>query len=170
MITRRVFSDGETSAARWALALAASCLMLLVGTPLQAQDAPLPPITVGAGAQTSFVHTEPDGGDSSDTFALNSARLYVNGPVTSTIKFMFNTEYNGNGNDVEILDAVGRLEFSEKFNIWFGRFLPPSDRANLYGPITRITGRSTPTACGTGIRSSSRAATTARRIGGSSEW
>ncbi len=22
-----------------------------------------------------------------------------------------------------------------EFNIWFGRFLPPSDRANLYGPF-----------------------------------
>ena len=27
-----------------------------------------------------------------------------------------------------------QFEFSPKFNIWFGRFLPPSDRANLYGP------------------------------------
>ena len=110
------------------------CVATIVATAAPGQDAPLPPITVGAGLQTSFVHNEPDEGDASDAFALNSARLYVNGPVTNTIKFMFNTEYNGNGNDVEILDAVARLEFSEKFNIWFGRFLPPSDRANLYGP------------------------------------
>jgi hypothetical protein len=110
------------------------CLAAIVATAAQAQDAPLPPITVGAGLQTSFVHNEPDEGDASDAFALNSARLYINGPVTNTIKFMFNTEYNGTGNDVEILDAVARLEFSEKFNVWFGRFLPPSDRANLYGP------------------------------------
>ena len=33
-----------------------------------------------------------------------------------------------------MLDAIGRFEFSPKFNIWAGRFLPPSDRANLYGP------------------------------------
>ena len=33
-----------------------------------------------------------------------------------------------------MLDAVARFEFSPKFNIWVGRFLPPSDRANLYGP------------------------------------
>src|SRR5690606_34431910 len=102
-------------------------------TPARAQTAP-EPITVGAGLQTSFVHTEPDETDSNDHFFLNSARLYFNGPVTNIIKFMFNTEYNGVQNDVEILDAVARLEFSEKFNIWFGRFLPPSDRANLYGP------------------------------------
>ncbi len=24
---------------------------------------------------------------------------------------------------------------SPQFNIWVGRFLPPSDRANLYGPF-----------------------------------
>ncbi|HEX6314685.1 MAG TPA: hypothetical protein VFZ73_07485, partial [Gemmatimonadaceae bacterium] len=84
--------------------------------------------------RTSFVHTEPDGGESTDAFALDSARLYVNGSVTDKIKFMFNTEYNSATNDVGILDAVARLEFSDTFNIWVGRFLPPSDRANLYGP------------------------------------
>ena len=29
---------------------------------------------------------------------------------------------------------MARFEISPKFNIWAGRFLPPSDRANLYGP------------------------------------
>jgi hypothetical protein len=33
-----------------------------------------------------------------------------------------------------VMDAIGRFEFSDMFNIWAGRFLPPSDRANLYGP------------------------------------
>ena len=137
MITRRVFSDRETPASKWAPALAASCLVLLVGTPLQAQDAPLPPITVGAGLQTSFVHTDSDAedSDSTDAFKLDHARLYVNGSVTPTIKFMFNTEYQSATNNVEILDAVARFEMSPKFNIWAGRFLPPSDRANLYGPF-----------------------------------
>ena len=101
---------------------------------LYAQDAQLPPVTIGAGLQTSFVHNEPDEEDSTDSFALNSIRLYVNGSVTSNIKFMFNTDYTGADNDVNVLDAVARLEFSPKFNVWFGRFLPPSDRANLYGP------------------------------------
>src|SRR5258708_15073878 len=48
---------------------------------------------------------------------------------------MFNTEYDGGTNKIGILDAVARLEFSPKFNIGAGRFLPPSDRANLYGPF-----------------------------------
>jgi hypothetical protein len=47
---------------------------------------------------------------------------------------MFNTEYDGASNHIGVLDAVARFEFSSKFNIWAGRFLPPSDRANLYGP------------------------------------
>ena len=80
------------------------------------------------------MHTEPDDEDATDAFLLNSARLYLSGPVTRTIQFMFNTEYTGAGNDIEVLDAVARLEFSPKFNVWFGRFLPPSDRANLHGP------------------------------------
>jgi len=94
----------------------------------------LGPITVGAGLRTDYEHTAPDGGSSTDQFQLNSIRLYVNGPVTDTIKFMFNTEYDQGTNKVGILDAVARIEVSPEFNIWAGRFLPPSDRANLYGP------------------------------------
>jgi hypothetical protein len=100
--------------------------------PAKAQS--LPPVTVGAGMQSSFAHTEPEVGDGTDAFALNSVRLYINGNATDTIKIMFNTEYDGKDNDVNVLDAVGQFAFSSKFNIWFGRFLPPSDRANLYGP------------------------------------
>jgi len=47
---------------------------------------------------------------------------------------MFNTEYDGATNKIGVLDAVGRFEFSPHFNIWAGRVLPPSDRANLAGP------------------------------------
>jgi hypothetical protein len=84
--------------------------------------------------QTSFAHTEPDKGSSTDQFLLNSIRLYVNGPVTEQIKFMFNAEYDGANNKIGVLDAVARIETAPQFNIWIGRFLPPSDRANLYGP------------------------------------
>lgn len=92
------------------------------------------PVTVGAGLQTSFAHTDPKGGSTTDQLLLNSVRLYVNGTAANNIKFMFNTEYDGGTNKIGILDAVGRIEVSPKFNIWAGRFLPPSDRANLYGP------------------------------------
>ena len=58
----------------------------------------------------------------------------MNGTAAKNIKFMFNTEYDGAGNHVAVLDAAAQFEMSDKFNIWAGRFLPPSDRANLYGP------------------------------------
>jgi hypothetical protein len=47
---------------------------------------------------------------------------------------MFNTEYTGADEDVNVIDAAAMFSFGDKFNIWAGRFLPPSDRANLYGP------------------------------------
>lgn len=111
------------------------CALLLAAAPLAAQDPALPPVTVGAGVQTSFVHTSQDAGDSTDQFALNSVRLYVNGSAAPKIKFMFNTEYDGAGNHVTVLDAAAQFEISEKANIWVGRMLPPSDRANLHGPF-----------------------------------
>jgi hypothetical protein len=107
-------------------------LGLLLPTPARAQTAP--PVSIGGGLRTSFVHNKPDGGDGSDTFLLDSARLYVSGSATSKIKIMFNTEYNGAANNVNVLDAAAQFGFSDKLNVWVGRFLPPSDRANLYGP------------------------------------
>jgi hypothetical protein len=106
---------------------------LALAAPSGAQTT-LGPVTVGGGMRTSFVHTDPKAGKSTDEFLLNSARLYINGPVTDKIKFMFNTEYNSGTNNIGVLDAVARFEFSPQFNLWVGRFLPPSDRANLYGP------------------------------------
>ena len=94
-----------------------------------------PVSTTATGLHLQSRHDQP--GDSSvEGFALDSIRLYINGGVTDQIKLTFNTEYTGSGrrNKVEVLDAIGRFEFSDKFNIWAGRFLPPSDRANLYGP------------------------------------
>ena len=92
------------------------------------------PVTVGAGVRADFEHTQPDQGSSTDQFQLNSVRLYVSGSVTDNIKLMFNTEYDQSTNKVGVLDAVARFEFSPELNFWAGRFLPPSDRANLYGP------------------------------------
>jgi hypothetical protein len=114
------------------LTLAMSAGLLICSLPAAAQTAI--PVSVGAGVQTSFVHTSPDTGSSTDAFALNSVRLYVSGTAAPKTKFMFNTEYDGPGNHVTVLDAAAQFEISPQLNIWAGRFLPPSDRANLYGP------------------------------------
>jgi hypothetical protein len=128
-----------------ALRLALVLGTLSAGIETAHADLSLPPVTVGAGLQSSFYDcdkgcinspgTIPAGDSNVDGFALNSIRLYVNGAVTDQIKFTFNTEYTGSGtNTVGVLDAIGRFEFSDQFNIWAGRFLEPSDRANLAGP------------------------------------
>lgn len=116
----------------WLPAGLAAAAVAAFSAPLAAQSAPT--VSVGAGLQTSYQYTSPDGGDGTNEFLLNSARLYVNGSATSNIKFMFNTEYNGATNAIGVLDAVAQISTSPKFNLWVGRFLPPSDRANLYGP------------------------------------
>lgn len=94
-----------------------------------------PKFSVGAGIQTSYDHSSTDGGQSVDQFPLDHARLYFSGDVTDHISAMFNTDYQSSTDSMEILDAVGEFHGSPKANVWFGRFLPPSDRANLYGPF-----------------------------------
>jgi hypothetical protein len=116
-----------------ALLSALAGIFLLAAAPLYAQTTPT--VSVGAGVQTSFVHTEPDGGEGTDAFPLDHIRLYVSGTASEKITFMFNTDYYGADNTVGVMDAVAQFAFSPKFNIWAGRFLPPSDRANLYGPF-----------------------------------
>jgi hypothetical protein len=119
-----------------------SALRIAVSTALLAlpianvMAADLPPVSVGAGMRTSFTHSETDAPNNVnvDDFNLDSARIYISGKATDTIGFMFNTEYNGGTETVGVIDAVAQLSTSDSFNVWAGRFLPPSDRANMYGP------------------------------------
>jgi hypothetical protein len=62
-------------------------------------------------------------------------RPYISGQVAPWLKFTGNLDLNnGDGGSIHVLDAVAQFEPSELFNVWLGRFLPPSDRANLSGP------------------------------------
>jgi hypothetical protein len=134
MLRRSVSNDGTTIARRCAPVLLLLPGLLAIAPSSRAQTN-LGPVTVGAGLRTSFVDTEPTGSDSTDKFLLNDIRLYVNGPIMKGVSFMFNTDYDGATNKVSVLDAVAKIELNPMFNIWAGRFLPPSDRANLYGPF-----------------------------------
>ena len=113
------------------------CLVVLfaLATPLLNAQEFQPSLTVGAGIQGSYAHTETTGVPGLDQFSLNHARLYFGGDVTKDIGVMFNTDYNGSTNTMQILDAAGQFHVSPKLNVWVGRFLPPSDRANLHGPF-----------------------------------
>lgn len=133
------------SGPRLALAAAVGVMLTLALVGTAQADITMPTVSVGAGLQTGFYSCTnacvyspgviPTGDSTVDGFALDSIRLYLNGTVTDQIKMTFNTEYTGSGTDkVDVLDAIARFEFSDGLNIWAGRFLPPSDRANLYGP------------------------------------
>ena len=159
---RRCVGSGRAFIARRCAPVLLLLLQFLGTAPPSPAQTDLGPVTVGAGLRTSFEHTEPDVGTSTNQFEANDVRLYVNGSVTKDLKFMFNTEYDSVTNKIGVLDAVAQFSMSPEFNVWVGRFLPPSDRgANLYGVrSTRMSGQCLQTASRTGILLSSKAATT----------
>ena len=100
-------------------------------------------LSIGMGLRTSFNMIEdaaPDGKSRSKDFKLDDARLYLAGQLHELITFEFNTETQQTSDpaateSIRVLDAVVKFGFSDYLNIWFGRFLPPSDRSNLDGPF-----------------------------------
>lgn len=119
-------------------AVAATCLFTAVGaqaggTISFGEDKS---VSVGLGLRTSFTSAEngsPSGTSRSSDFNLDSIRLYVNASLNKHIKGTFNTEKDANDN-IKVLDAYAQFEFMDEINVWAGRMLPPSDRANLDGP------------------------------------
>ena len=95
-------------------------------------------ITAGFGFITSYSSVEdaaPNGNDRSNDFSLNSARLYLSGSFNKYIKGMLNTERSGGGEgNIEVIDANVQFQLTPEIAIWAGRFLSPSDRANMAGP------------------------------------
>jgi hypothetical protein len=138
-----------TRAIRRVVAGAAVLVLLATGATGRAFADGTPAVSVGGGVQAGFYScdtaciyspgTVASGDKTVNGFALNSIRLYVNGSVTDQIKMTFDTEYTGTGSapgddKIGVLDAIARFELNNQVNFWIGRFLPPSDRANLYGP------------------------------------
>ena len=93
-------------------------------------------VSVGFGLRTSFTSAEdaaPDGKSRSEDFSLDSIRLYMGASLNKYIKATFNTEKKSD-NTMEVIDGIAQFEPMSEFNVWIGRMLPPSDRANLDGP------------------------------------
>jgi len=101
--------------------------------------------SIGLGFRSSFAITEdgaPSGTDPSKGVSLENMRLYTAGQVHKNITLEFNTELsNGNSTlsrdsdqSIRVLDAVAKFSI-KGFDVWAGRFLPPSDRSNLDGPF-----------------------------------
>ena len=124
-------------------------------------------ISVGMGIRTSFTSGEDrsaSGAQWDNTFAVDNARVYINGGIHKYVGFTFNTEcfncsvglggvaqnntgptglggpragadqFAGNSN-MGLIDAIGKFEFSRTVNFWVGRTLVPTERGELNGPF-----------------------------------
>ena len=118
-------------------------------------------VKVGFGLRTSYNYISeqnpgnpvagPPTGTSNDYnfFNPDDARIYLSGTAFGgLVKGTLNTEITGDGlagsgsfiapnnvTNVALLDGICQFEFNDCVNFWMGRFLPPTDRANLDGPF-----------------------------------
>src|SRR5438105_14120734 len=124
-----------TTTARTLLFLAACSL--LPGPAARADDPPPKTLSFGVGLRIGGGVESTTAGASNDNLGIKSldVRPYISGQVHPLLKFEGNLDLN-NGDDsrIRVLSAVAKVEPDDLFNVWFGRFLPPSDRANLSGP------------------------------------
>lgn len=98
-------------------------------------------VSVGFGMRASYASTEngaPDGSSRSNDFNLDSARIFLGAALTKNIKGMLNTEWDGE--QIRVLDAAAMFSVSPELNVWAGRLLSPSDRANMAGPYYSLGG------------------------------
>jgi len=126
----RVFFYGGAVLSKTTRVLFAAVACAFVVTQATAQDAAAPSVSVGGGLRAGA-----SWGDGDDNYGLNNVRLYINGTV-GPASIEVNTESSADGSELDatILDAVAKLSVSDSVNVWVGRFLAPSDRANLSGP------------------------------------
>lgn len=125
MLSTFVLNRGKTL-------LMASIALATLSSAAQAAELKLPETTLTASLRTSMVSTSSDTGPDVMDFNLESLSFYVNGKITDNVKFSFSSELDSS-QAVSLQDAIAQFEFSPTMNIWAGRFLPPTDRANSYG-------------------------------------
>ncbi|HET6388583.1 porin [Hyphomicrobium sp.] len=96
-------------------------------------------ISIGAGLRGQYISDVGLADPTQEGWELNSARLYIQGQANKHVGFTYNTDIDqdshGNPTGIQTLDALGRIEFMDEFNLYGGRMLPPSDRVNLDGPF-----------------------------------
>lgn len=125
--------------------LAATSLAALSATSHATAGATIPfgddkSVSVGFGMRGSYTNLEngaPDGSHGND-FNLDSARIFLGASLNKNIKGMFNTEWDGDR--IRVLDAAAQFSISPELNVWAGRLLSPSDRANMAGPYYSLGG------------------------------
>ena len=90
---------------------------------------------IGAGFRATVALNEnsaPDVGEDALDINADNMRIYTVSQVHKNIQVEYNTEHSGG--TITLLDAVAKFNFAP-IEIWAGRHLPPSDRANLDGPF-----------------------------------
>jgi hypothetical protein len=100
-------------------------------------------VSVGFGMRGSFSSVEnaaPNDTSRSQDFSLDSARIYLSGSLNKYIKGMLNTEKDIAGQGFQAIDANVQIGVAPDVTIWAGRFLSPSDRANMAGPYYSLGG------------------------------
>lgn len=100
-------------------------------------------VSIGFGMRTSYSSVEdaaPNGSSRSNDFSLDSGRIYLSGSLSKNIKGMLNTEKDIAGEGFQAIDANVQIEIAPDIAIWMGRFLSPSDRANMAGPYYSLGG------------------------------
>ena len=102
------------------------------------------------GNYSAAQNQSPNGRDYSSGFAINNARIYINGQIHKYIKFTFNTEcFNcavggsgggfGSQSSIGLLDAIAKFEYNRYVNLWAGRTLVNTERGELNGPFYHAT-------------------------------
>ncbi len=145
------------SGCKRSLSIASALLLLCVGLPTLAIAGAKIKVddtrwfSIGLGFRSSFAVTEdgaPNGSDPSSGVSFTNIRLYTAAKVHENVTLEFNTERTDGDrttanddntnlntqNKIQVLDAVAKFSF-KGFDLWAGRFLPPSDRSNLDGPF-----------------------------------
>ena len=104
-------------------------------------------LKVGIGLRTSASYIKEENGPVNNTYNFfnpDDMRIYCSGTAFGgLVKGTLDTEVTGGGTfvspdnvtTVALLDGIAQFEFNDKLNFWTGRFLPPTDRANLDGPF-----------------------------------
>jgi hypothetical protein len=137
---------GRTTLKTWGRAVGAGLLAGSVSLAYAAAEFKIgddASVSMGLGLRASYTSTErgaPNGSSNSNNFAVENARLFTSAQYGKVVKATMNFNASpgantGTPDNLRLMDGLAQLEFNDAFKIWMGRFLPPSERANLYGPF-----------------------------------
>lgn len=124
-----------------AATMAASSLNAVAGAKFEFSEHQY--LTFGAAARYTYSRAEQPasaGGGHVNDPNLSSARLYFGASLNPYLKANLHTEWDSVAERVKVLDLFARLELMPEFNIWAGRLVSPSDRANMVGAYDTVGG------------------------------